>query len=1034
MMQIQLTPTWSRRAREVAFTAIALAIFACRGVTQADDTMALLSQFCVDCHGSFEDFPEGGVSLAAEFESMSLRETGATLHAALNAIEGYEMPPADSEQPNVEQRSRLAEGIRRWLSRPSLLGSVDVARADRSTVETDGKTSWPSPLHDPGRPVLRRLTRLEYNNTVRDLLGLETDVFMFSERLPFERSHYQPQSKSMASRLSMAAREYGAKYPVLLPDASMPGDSRAQYGYSNRGDAQNLSAVRLHQYVRMAGEIAFHPDLLSRAERMEELLPNARFRQRVAGAAAKSKPLASSKTQLATNDNVRRSADGSPFNLEEFRGRVDSAFSEDRGGVLSGEELRNTKIAGKGGLVSVAYGKNAIRTFAINPNEDWWFAPFATAMESSGDTLLANYQKGQRRYELTFQSNGGGAFAGIGEIGVVVLSRRGEQGIVRLKVTFDDDSTQELGVALKSGAGVDNTFVSFAAPRDRHIRRLAIDGSEFTGDYVLLDDLAFITRDEPNLQPLVQAEEPIVIEVPKEQAPRARVNRSLAKQSVETRLAHLLRRAFRREVKEVEVAAYVNLYRAAIGSGSGDEAAMRHAIQAILSSPSFLYVTCNGQHPSGQGGAPKNESSSTGDSVTRPNQVVPLTGYELASRLSYFLWSSMPDDELLALAADGRLQDDAALEAQVRRMLGDRRSIELSETFFVEWTKLRELWTAQPDQRQFREFYSGPLGKRTLARDMFGEVLLQFQTILVEDRAVTELIDSEYTFVNGKLMQYYRRDSKGRERDYESLPHKGRDQDSQAASSDEKGLTTSSADDPESSLFARFPDGESLFADDEKNDRIWNRVTRFDQHRGGLFTSPAVLTLTSFPHRTSSIRRGVWILDTVFNRHPPAPKVAVADIDEQQDAASLTLREKVERHRASAACAVCHDRIDPPGFALENFDAIGRWRDRDGDEVIDPSGELQGVGEFHTPEEFRKLLMSQERRFLQGFAEHLLSYALGRKLEYFDVPVVERLVDRTIEDDFRISRLIVEIALSYPFRYTLVDGAASSPTGSPDLQ
>ena len=906
---------------------------------RADETNTLIRRYCVDCHGAPDESPEAGFSLNAAFDSMALRESGSTLKKALEAVEGFEMPPADGEQPSLEERKRMLKGIRQWLARPSWGGH-----------------------HDPGRPVLRRLTRLEYNNTIRDLLGLETDVFIFSERLPFDRSHYQPQSKKMPDRLTMAAREYGAKYPVLLRDASMPSDSRAEYGFSNRGDAQNLSAVRLQQYVRVAGEIAFHPELLSRAERMEELFPTARFRQMASGASQQSRPLASSNTQLVTNNNVARTADGSAFGLEQFRERLDKAFGEDRGGVFSGEELRNTKIAGKGGLVRIAYGKNAIRTFAINPNEDWWFAPFATAIESSGDTLLANYKKGLRQYELTFQSAGGGAFAGIRELGVVVLSRRGEKGTVRLKATMDDDTSSELAVSLRPGAGADNVFASFAAKNGHTIRRLAIDGTDFSGDYVLLDDLAFITQDKPNLQPLVQAEEPIVIEEPKVETQRAKLNRDLAKQSAEQRLTHFLHRAFRRDVTQDEVAEYLNLYRAELDAGGDDESAMRSAIQAILASPSFLYVTerqTNNRHETSE-------------------SVVPLSDYALACRLSYFLWSSMPDDELFELAAQGRLQDDTVLGNQVRRMLADRRSIELSENFFVQWLRLPELWSAQPDKKLFSEFYTAINDKRTLAQDMFGEVLLQFQTILVEDRSITEMLDAEYTFINGKLMQYYRKDV-----------------------ADLEGFT----------------DGRKLFADDEKADRVWNRVRKFDARRGGLLTSPAVLTLTSFPHRTSSIRRGVWILDTAFNRHPPAPKVAVADIDEQEDTEALTLREKVERHREDAACAVCHNRIDPPGFALENFDAIGRWRDKDGEEVIDPAGELPGLGEFRTPEEFRSRLMAQKRRFVQGFAEHLLSYALGRKLEYFDVPVIERIVDRTIEDDCRISRLIVEIAKSYPFRH-----------------
>ena len=906
-----------------------------------DETIGLIQSYCVDCHGMEEESPEGGFSLTAEFDREHLQSTGAVLKKALDAIEGHEMPPADSDQPAAHERQKMAKGIRRWLSQPSV--------ADKA---------------DPGQPVLRRLTRLEYNNTIRDLFGLETDVFMFSERLPFGRSHYQPQTGRMPSRLKMGAREYGAKYPVLLRDSSMPGDSRAEHGYTNRGDAQNLTAVQFQQYVRTAGEIAFHPELLSKAERMEELFPGARFRQQSKPGQPNSKSQTTSLVRLATNENVHRKATGSAWSLTEFRSRLESAFVEDRGGVVGDEELSNTKIAGKGGLLRVSYGKNAVRTFAINPNEDWWIAAFGTADESSGHNLFANARKGQRSYELTFQSVGGTPFSGIAELGVVVLSRRGEEGTVRLKVTLNDDTTSELSVALKPDAGTDNTFVSFAAEGDRVIRRLAIDGSEYSGDYVLIDDLAFITRDTPNLQPLVQAEEPDVVEETVEQASGVVMNRQLAKHAPATRLQHFMQRAFRRRVSPNEVSTYLNLYQSVVDSGGNDERAMRSAIQAVISSPAFLYVSTEGVS---QKSAP----------------IAPLSDTALASRLSYFLWSSMPDDELLTLAEEGRLQDDEILEAQVRRMLADRRSVELSENFFVQWLRLPELWSAQPDRKLFPEFYSAINNKRTLAQDMFGEVLLLFQTIMVEDRPVTELLEADYTFINGKLMQYYQ----------------------QSISS-----------------LRSTADGAALFADDQKNDRVWNRVRKFDARRGGILTSPAVLTLTSFPHRTSSIRRGVWILDTVFNRHPPAPKVAVADIDEQTDSDSLTLREKVERHRENPACAVCHDRIDPPGFALENFDAIGRWRDQDGEEAIDPTGELRGIGRFKNPQEFQALMIVQKRRFIQGLTEHLLSYALGRKLEYFDVPTVERIVNRTIEDDCRMSRLIVEITLSYPFRNVRTGG------------
>ena len=230
---------------------------------------------------------------------------------------------------------------------------------------------------------------------------------------------------------------------------------------------------------------------------MEELFPKARFRQ-MATAKQSYKPLATSTVQLAANNNVMRTAEGSAFDLDEFRKRVETAFAEDRGGVFTGDELPNTRIAGTGGKLRIAYGRTARRVFAINPDEEWWFAPFATAIESSGDTLFANYKKGLRRYELVFEGGGTGRFAGITELGVVVLSRRDEEGLIRLEAVFDDDERKQIEVKLKPGAGADNTFVSFAADDRRRIKRLVVDGSQFTGDYVLLDDLAFITRDTPN--------------------------------------------------------------------------------------------------------------------------------------------------------------------------------------------------------------------------------------------------------------------------------------------------------------------------------------------------------------------------------------------------------------------------------------------------------------------------------------------------------------------------------------------------------
>jgi len=797
------------------------------------DIRPLLETHCTGCHGLPDESPEAGLSLAAFDGRESVLKSRPTWKKVLDAVEGYEMPPEDTEQLSARQRGLLIGWIRSALAEPEV-----------------------GEMHDPGRPVLRRLTRLEYNNTVRDLLGLDTDLFMFPERLPFDKSYFDPAAERMPERLRIPAREYGAKYPVLLPQAGLPGDSRAEHGFSNRGDAQSLSAVRLEQYLELAERIAFHPELLSRAERLQELFPNAKYEpQRPETRTRLAQQIVNAEDEIAPNGNVHRTAAGSAAPLDEFRQRVARAFEEDRGGVYDVSENANSVIPGKGGVLHLAYGTNSMRVFGVNPSEDVWNAAFATAEESSGGSLFTNKRPDQKTFFLDFHAVGDEPWSGIRELGVVVLSRRGQSGTVRLTAEFEGAASQSITVTLGEGAGADNTFVSFVAPDDKLIRRLVIDGSEFSGEYVVLDDLAFITDDPPADKAAIVGRE--LDETDTGPAPAAadrKIDLTIAQQPPRTRLAHFLGRAFRWPVEDAEVDLYFQLYETIRAEGGNDETAIRTALQAILASPRFLYLSESGQVDAGD------------------SPIVPLTDYELANRLSYFLWSSMPDDELLKLAAEGRLQDVQVLEAQVRRMLQDRRVRELSENFFVEWLRLRELWSAQPDRRLFNDFYDGPQGKRTLAPDMFAEALLLFERILIEDRSITELIDTDSTYVNDRLAKLYKLD-----------------------------VATGS-------------------------DKDWQRVELDDPNRGGMLTMAAPLTLTSFPHRTSPIKRGAWFLETVFNRPPPPPKVAVADIDEQDNADdTLTFREKVQRHRDTAACAVCHNRIDPPGFALENFDAIGAW-------------------------------------------------------------------------------------------------------------
>ena len=918
-----------------------LAVLACVTITTCTfaidvdpNTRELLNIFCVDCHGSPNGRPKRGYAIGDYLAQRPIEIAGPLFKKALDAIEAHEMPPEDP--PTDDERNQLIDGLRRWLQ-----------QAER-----------------PGKPVLRRLTRLEYSNTVRDLLGLDTDVFMFPERLPFDKSYFQPASDKMPVTLRMRAREYGGKYPVLLPGAGLPGDNRAEHGFTNRGDAQNTSAVRLETYVTLAQQIMRHPDLLTRARRLQEIFPETRY-QEPAITSNRGRQLVEAARDLAPNNNVAKEAVGNAFTLSDFRERLAIAFDEDRGGVYDVSRTRGSTIPGKGGLLQLAYGDNASRMIELNPSEDIWNVPFATAIESSGDSLFTNKVKGKKKFLFGIGTVEGKSGGNVSALGVVVLGRRGQSGTVRVAAELNGGQTLSSSVAMTEGIGKDNTFVSFKAPKGRSIKRLHIDGTEFSGDYVLLDDLAFITSDPPaGKQALVGVEPARRERMPREQVnpDRPKLNLSIAKQAPRDRLAYFMRRAFRRPVTADEVSLYLGLYQASIARGAGPEDALRETIAGVLASPRFLYVN------------PGHIRTGTGPR--------PLTDHELASRLSYFLWNSMPDDELMSIADQGRLSQPDVLESQTRRMLKDRGIRELSENFYVEWLKLRELWSAQPDRHKYSSFYAGPKGKATLADDMFGEALLLFETILIEDRPILELLNADYTWINAALARRLYKLGELQEMDLVGVDRK-------IGPLTEEALKSNSA---------------------------WYRVKLTNPDRGGVMTMGATLTLTSFPTRTSPIKRGVWLLETIFNRPPPLPQFAVADIDEQEFAEELTVREKTQIHRSKKACAICHDRIDPPGFALEGFDAIGRFRTSDGGRPIDDTGTVPGAGDFNSPGEFKQQLLKDHKRFVRGFVEKLLSYALNRELEYHDDAIIERIVEAACEDQFRLSRIIVEIVRSDAFR------------------
>jgi mono/diheme cytochrome c family protein len=402
-------------------------------------------------------------------------------------------------------------------------------------------------------------------------------------------------------------------------------------------------------------------------------------------------------------------------------------------------------------------------------------------------------------------------------------------------------------------------------------------------------------------------------------------------------LTSLARRAFRRPVSGADLERPLQFYREARAKRDFD-AGIEMALSALLVSPEFLFRV--EREPAG----------------LPPHTAYRISDLELATRLSFFLWSSIPDEELLEAAVQGKLRRPAVLEQQVRRMLKDGRSQALVSNFAEQWLYLRNLASISPDMRLFPDFDDN------LRRAFRRETELLFESILREDRNVLDLLRANYTFVNERLAKHY------------GIPNV---------------------------YGSRF-----------------RRVT-FDQDavRGGLLRQGSILTVTSYATRTSPVIRGKWILDNLLGVPPPPPPGAVPALKENTGTGqSLSVRERLAEHRANPACSGCHQLMDPVGFALENYDAVGRWRTHEDGRPIDAAGGLPDGSRFSGVSGLQQALLRRPEVFVGTLTEKLLTYALGRGVEYYDAPAIRKVVREAREKDFRFSSLVLGIAGSTPFQ------------------
>lgn len=406
-----------------------------------------------------------------------------------------------------------------------------------------------------------------------------------------------------------------------------------------------------------------------------------------------------------------------------------------------------------------------------------------------------------------------------------------------------------------------------------------------------------------------------------------------AKQIVST----LASRAYRRPVADAEVDGLLSFYKEGRAQ-AGFDVGIERALRAILVSPDFLYRV---------------EMSSSTEAAR--SGVTPLSDLELTSRLSFFLWSTIPDDELMAAGNQRKLRDPAVLEQQVHRMLRDNRSTALASNFAGQWLKLRNVLGQEPNDVLFPNFNDN------LRHDFVKETELFFGNIVQENRSVVELLTADYSYLNERLAAFY------------GIP----------------GV----------------------------HGNYFRRVAITTQNRRGLLGQASILTVTSLADRTSPVGRGKWILENVLGTPPPPPPPNVPDLkDKGSNGQLLSLRQRMEQHRANPACAGCHSRMDPLGFAMENFDAIGRWRNvAENGDVIDASGALPDGATFNGPAELRALLVKNPEQFVTVVAEKLFVYALGRGLEYYDAPAIRQMVRTAARDNYSFESLVLELVKSTPF-------------------
>ncbi len=850
-----------------------------------------LAKNCYECHG--EKDPENNYRIDVFTNSVALAKGRKFLENAYDKILHGEMPPKKKPRPDAAQLA-LVNG---WFG-------------NHLNIDCNGALN-------PGRVTLRRLNRAEYDNTIRDLLGVD-----------------------------------------LHPADAFPTDMSG-YGFDNNGDVLSIAPVLMEKYLTAASFVLGKvinaepvvPPLLQHWEATNMVgtipftapaaspAPNTNLV--VAGAAGAlfarrpAPPLGrvfNTAGEISTNTDFpkdgtyafRVRAYGTPGTADRARPSV--AFYLD--GKLVGEpvtvpqDFRNTGITAVK-PIHVTAGKHIVRFAFLNGPTAEELAVAEAAAAAAAKNPPTNNVAAVSNTVVVASATPAPVAATPAASAEAILLTNALAGGTNLVAAADGGRRGGAG-GRRGGAGAAGRRGGAAAGGPPAGPAPSPTGKPTLG--VVWLEAEGPTEITPERMP--ESYNRLMVALPSATVPKA--------QAAEKIIRPFVSRAFRRPVQDEEVKNLMAFWMQADAEGHTFNESLQLTLQTVLASPQFLFRVEAEPQPG------------------EKNNIHTLDEFELASRLSYFLWSSMPDAELFKLAGEGKLR--ANLPAQIQRMLKDPRSQGLIENFAGQWLQLRQIQNVAPDSAIFTNF------DEPLRTAMTKETELFFNSIIQEDRSVLDFLDANYTFLNERLAKHY-------------------------------GIAGVKGED-------------------------FQRVTFSPaDHRGGLLTEASILTITSYPNRTSPVLRGKWVLENLLDDAPPPPPPNVPALAEGTNALVGTMRQRMDQHRTNPTCAACHSRMDPIGFSLENFDAVGAWRTNDvNNEVIDASGSLPNGTAFNGPDQLKGIIKLQKDKFARTLTSKMLTFALGRGLEDEDRCVVDGIEASLQAHGYKFSVLVNEIVNSDPFQ------------------